>query len=280
MIGSRSSLRSFREAPGVTFKTAGNYLKADLTRRGDISGYQRLQDQVRNLIRTGVDGQPEGPIDLALARRQSWQAVFLDLDATVIEQETIVELGRELGVASAMEQITEAAMAGAIPFTNALEQRVRLLQDLPEHQLENVLNRLTLRTGVEKFAAHASRRGVKLYLVSGGFTQIAIPIAKRLGCAGCFANTLEVAGKRLTGAVVGTVVDGAGKRQYLDHQMAEQGFDQATVVGVGDGANDRKILDGVGLAIGCRPKPVLCNKLDGRFDSADFAFLENLLFPS
>jgi phosphoserine phosphatase len=205
------------------------------------------------------------------------KAFFFDMDSTVIGQETIVELAEAAGKRSEVEKITERAMQGELDFAEALHQRVAVLKDLPESILSLTQPRLVIEPGLKKFAELTSSLGINCYLISGGFIELAKPIADELNFAGCHANRLEVINGRLTGKITGEIVDAQSKAQYLKKTCSELGLSTKEVVAVGDGANDLLMMELAGLSIGYKPKSALYSVVDALNHSGSHAFLIDFL---
>ncbi len=209
-------------------------------------------------------------------RERPIRAIFFDMDATVIKEETIVVLAEFAGLSERVSEITERAMKGELDFREALTERVALLKNLPVTILEQAFSRLTLNPGIAEIIGFFKERGIPSYLISGGFLELAGPLAERLGFAGCHANTL---GKRLgvlTGEVVGAIVDAEAKRAFLLSTCKELGISPLDACAVGDGANDLPMMLESGDRIGFRPKPVLWPHLTGVNWVGDHRFLEVL----
>ena len=192
-----------------------------------------------------------------LPRPKSLKAIFFDMDATLIEQETIDELAKEAGVYDQVRAITERAMAGQLDFTTSLRERVAALNGLPVSIIRTVLSRLTLQPGVEQLAQEAERQGLQLFLISGGFVPIAESFAHQLNFSGFHANNLEIVSNTLTGKVSGTIVDGLEKANYVKRICTERQWSFDEIVAIGDGANDAQMLQLTPYGIGFRPKKAL-----------------------
>ena len=206
------------------------------------------------------------------------RALFFDMDSTVIEEESIVVLAAHAGVAEQVAEVTERAMAGELDFVAALRERVALLRDLPDSVFADATARLTPMAGIAELIKESAARGVPAFLVSGGFVQLAGPLAKALGFAGFHANRLGVRGGRLTGQVEGTIVDAQGKLDFVRATLDRLGIAAVEAAAVGDGANDLPMLKAVGTAIGHRPKRVLFEHVHAVNAAGDHRFLLPLLF--
>jgi phosphoserine phosphatase len=201
--------------------------------------------------------------------------VVLDVDSTVIQDEVIDLLAAEAGQQEAVAAVTERAMAGEIDFSESLHQRVALLAGLPESILPVVRDRIQLTPGARTLCRTLNRLGYRIALVSGGFMQVVAPIAKELGVAELRANTLEIEGGRLTGRVVGEVIDRPGKRKVLEDLAIRFGIPRRRTVAIGDGANDIDMLEAAGLGIAFNAKPIAKAAADA---SVSVPYLDSVLY--
>jgi phosphoserine phosphatase len=183
----------------------------------------------------------------------------MDMDSTLITIECIDELGACAGKKAEIAAITEAAMRGEIKdYKESLRRRVSLLKDLEETALLRVYEeRLRLTHGAEPLVAACKRSGVKLLLVSGGFGFFTDRLKARLGLDYTISNTLEVRGGRLTGGLVGDIVDADAKAAMFVETVRELRAPKEQTVAIGDGANDLKMMAEAGLSIAFRAKPVV-----------------------
>ena len=182
---------------------------------------------------------------------------MLDVDSTLVRGEVIDELAARAGRAAEVARITAAAMNGELDFAESLRARVAALAGLPVEVLDEVREALVLTPGARTLIRTLQRLGFRCGIVSGGFTQITDPLAETLGLDFAAANTLEVADGRLTGGLVGEIVDRAGKARALARFAAEYGIPLEQTVAVGDGANDLDMLNAAGLGIAFNAKPVV-----------------------
>lgn len=206
------------------------------------------------------------------------RAVFFDMDATVVAQESIVELAAHANRSAEVAAITERAMAGEIEFAVALRERVALLAGLPISVLDATLAGLTVNPGIQAFVSFCRQIEVPTFLVSGGFVPLAEPLGRRLGFDAVLANRLEVAGRILTGRIDGDIIDAAAKRNFLIKKCFELGIDASKVAAVGDGANDIPMMQAAGVAIGFKPKAAVLPHVQAVNAIGDHAFLGPLLF--
>ena len=188
-----------------------------------------------------------------------FKLVAMDMDSTLINIESLDEVADYVGLKQEIATITEQSMNGTVDFTESLMKRVSLLKGLNAAALQRVYeDRVALNPGAEKLIATLKAQGIKTMLVSGGFTFFTERLKRRLGLDFAFANELEIVNGKLTGAMIGSILDPAAKAAKIREVSQALGFVQANrVIAIGDGANDRQMFDAVGTAIGYRPKAVL-----------------------
>ena len=181
-----------------------------------------------------------------------------DMDSTLINIECIDEIADMQGLKREVAAITEAAMQGEIDFRESLTRRVALLAGLPETALAEVFDhRLQLNAGAERLLQGLQRAGIRTVLVSGGFTYFTERLKARLGFDHAYANELELIDGKLTGKVVGDIIDGEAKAAHLERVRDELGLKPEQVIAAGDGANDIPMLRAAGFGVAFRAKPVL-----------------------
>ncbi len=189
--------------------------------------------------------------------RRNRRLVVFDMDSTLIEAEVIDELAKRAGVGVEVAAITERAMRGEIDFCESFRRRVALLAGLDEAVLEEVAAELRLSEGAEKLVSTLRRIGLRTAIISGGFGYFGRRLQQQLGIDYVFANELDIADGRVTGRVVGRIVDGARKAELLREIAAREGIALEQVIAVGDGANDLPMLGIAGLGIAFRAKPIV-----------------------
>jgi phosphoserine phosphatase len=192
----------------------------------------------------------------------------MDMDSTLINIECIDEIADYTGKKSAVAEITEATMRGEIKdFKESLRRRVALLEGVHADELESVYReRLRPNPGALELLAGAQQRGLYTLLVSGGFTFFTEKLRAQLGFKQTQANTLEIIDGKLTGRVLGDIVDGAAKAAYLDDACVRLGCTKANAITMGDGANDLIMMNGSGISVAYRAKPIVKEKADAAFD--------------
>lgn len=184
--------------------------------------------------------------------------LVMDMDSTLISIECIDEIADMQGLKPQVAAITESAMRGEIDFAESLRRRVALLEGLDEGALQRVYDeRLRLNPGAEAMLAALKRHGIRTLLVSGGFLFFTERLKQRLGLDYTRANTLEIADGKLTGKVLGRIVDAQGKAEALEQVRGELGLRPEQVIAMGDGANDLKMMARAGVSIAYHAKPVV-----------------------
>jgi phosphoserine phosphatase len=191
------------------------------------------------------------------------ELVAMDMDSTLITIECIDELGDLAGKKAEVAAITAQAMRGEIDYPESLRRRVQLLAGLQVAALEKVYQeRLRLTPGAHELLTACKTHGVKLLLVSGGFTFFTERLKDRLGLDYTISNTLEIERNRLTGKVLGNIVDADAKAAKFLEVMKTLGIQKHQTLAIGDGANDLKMLAEAGLSIAFHAKPVLRAQAD------------------
>ncbi len=187
----------------------------------------------------------------------NYRLAAFDMDSTLITIECVDELADFAGCKAEVAAITEAAMRGELSdYDDSLRRRVALLEGLPESALERVWNeRLQVSPGAERLLESLKMAGLKLLLVSGGFTWFTDRLCARLGIDFCRANVLEVRDGRLTGRLLGEIVNAEVKRRTLIETCTHIGCTPAQSIAVGDGANDLLMMAAAGMSVAYKAKP-------------------------
>lgn len=187
-----------------------------------------------------------------------FKLVAMDMDSTLITIECIDEIADMQGLKPQVAEITEAAMRGEIEFQESLIRRVGLLKGLEASALQRVYDqRLQLSLGAENMLKQVQQAGLKTLLVSGGFTFFTDRMKSRLNLDYSHANVLEIIDDKLTGKVIGTIVDADEKKRTVEKICVELGISPQQAIVMGDGANDLKMMGIAGLSVAFRAKPVV-----------------------
>ena len=203
--------------------------------------------------------------------------VVMDMDSTLINIECIDEIADMQGLKPQVAAITEAAMRGEIDFAESLRRRVALLQGLDASALQRVYDeRLQLNPGAEIMLAELKKHGIKTMLVSGGFTFFTERLKARVGLDFAHANTLEIVNGKLTGQVLGDIVDAQAKADWLLRIRDELGLRPEQVIAMGDGANDLKMMAQAGISIAYHAKPIVRTQASYAFNFVGLDGLVNL----
>lgn len=201
--------------------------------------------------------------------------VVMDMDSTLITIECIDEIADMYHLKPQVSAITESAMRGEIDFAESLRRRVALLEGLEESALQRVYDeRLKLSPGAENMLAKLKEHGIKTLLVSGGFVFFTEKLKARLGLDFTHANTLEIVDGKLTGKVLGNIVDAQAKANWLMHTRDALQLGSKQVIAMGDGANDLKMMTQASVSIAYHAKPVVRSQATYAFN---FVGLDGLI---
>ncbi|MEJ2181804.1 MAG: phosphoserine phosphatase SerB [Gammaproteobacteria bacterium] len=189
--------------------------------------------------------------------------LITDMDSTLISIECVDEIADFLGIKEHVATITESAMRGEIDFNTSLQQRVNLLKGLDYSALESVYQeRLKLNAGAEKLMTSLKAMGIKTALVSGGFRYFTDRLQERLSLDYSLSNVLEEKDGLLTGNVIGNIVNGEVKANFLSELAEQLNADLSQTIAVGDGANDLLMMGRAGLGVAFRAKPKVQQQAD------------------
>ncbi len=235
------------------------------------AGAQLQTAMARVAVDEGVDVALE---DYSLSRRAKRLIVF-DVDSTLIQGEVIEMLAARVGAQDTVAAITEAAMRGELDFAESLHRRVATLAGLPAEVLDEVAEELELTPGARTTLRTLRRLGYHCGVVSGGFRQVIEPLAHELMLDFVAANELEIVDGKLTGRVLGPVIDRPGKAKALRDFAQQAGVPMEQTVAVGDGANDMDMLAAAGLGVAFNAKPALREVADA---SLSHPYLDTVLF--
>jgi phosphoserine phosphatase len=234
--------------------------------------YGQLQEAMaRVAVELGIDIALE---DYSLSRRAKRLIVF-DVDSTLIQGEVIEMLAARAGAEAKVAAITEAAMRGELDFEASLRERVATLAGLPAEVVDEVADELELTPGARTTIRTLRRLGFHCGVVSGGFRKVIEPLAHELMLDYVAANDLEIVDGKLTGRVIGQIIDRPGKAKALRDFAQQAGVPMEQTVAVGDGANDIDMLTAAGLGVAFNAKPALREVADA---SLSHPYLDTVLF--
>ena len=221
----------------------------------------------RQAIRWALHSLPEVDVVVQAAEPRFRKLLVADMDSTIIGQECIDELADFAGLKREVAEITERAMQGKLDFKAALRERVALLSGLEEDAIARCLSeRVVPNPGAATLVRTMRVGGASALLVSGGFLSFAEPIAKLIGFDRVRANRLLFDGSQLSGKVEDPIVDAQSKVDSLIEVREELGLKSEHVLAIGDGANDRLMIEEAGLGVAYRAKPALAEVADARID--------------
>jgi phosphoserine phosphatase len=227
----------------------------------DISGADPVTLRTA-LARESVDRGVDVAVQRGGLHRRAMRLVVMDVDSTLVSGEALDLLAARAGCEAKVAELTAATMRGELEFAAALRERVALLAGLDAAVIDEVRAELRLAPGARTLVRTLRRLGYKCGIVSGGFTQFTDGLAADLALDYAAANTLEIQGGKLTGQVIGPVIDRAGKAQALREFAAASGVPLSQTVAVGDGANDLDMIAAAGLGIAFNAKPAVRDAAD------------------
>jgi phosphoserine phosphatase len=221
----------------------------------------------------------EHRVDIAVQRgglaRRAKRLIVMDVDSTLIENEVIDLLARQAGVEEEVAAITEQAMLGELDFAQSLQARVRLLKGLSTDVFAEVQAQLVLTPGARTLISTLQRLDHRIGVVSGGFIEVIKPLVDSLGIDFVRANSLAAENGRLTGQLLGDIVDRPGKATALREFAALAGVHLEQCVAIGDGANDLDMLELAGLGIAFNAKQIVRDRADTSFTHR---YLDSVLY--
>ena len=251
----------------------------DLKEIAKLSGASRIEGIGHNAFRLhdykvqdGVAAYcAEAKLDFAFMpqprKLSDFRLLVMDMDSTLITIETIDELADLVGRKAEVAAVTAQAMRGEIEYDESIRRRVAVLKGLPETALEQLYTeRVRLSPGAERMIAGVKKAGLKILLVSGGFTHVTERLKTRLGLDYVRSNTLAVRDGKFTGELEGRIVNADGKREALLSARDQIRAAKEQIIAIGDGANDLKFMGESGVSIAYRAKPVVREKATYCFD--------------
>ena len=221
----------------------------------------------RQAVRWALEGLERVDVFVQPEENRFKRLLVADMDSTIVGQECLDELADFAGLKREIAEITERAMQGKLDFKAALRERVAMLSGLDEDAISRCLaERVVPNPGAATLVKTMRLGGARSILVTGGFVSFADPIAKLLGFHAVRANRLLFGGKQLSGSVEDPIVDAQAKLDALVEAREEMGLSQEQVLAIGDGANDRLMIQEAGLGVAYHPKPALAEVADARLD--------------
>ncbi len=274
-----------RDITAIFLEYGINIEKTSLTAREDLISIEFLVDirggdpeVIRNRLRNEAERLG---LDIVMqpysAFKREKRLIVFDMDSTLIDAEIIDELAKEAGVYDEVKKLTEKAMRGEIRFKEALEERVKLLKGLPVDVLEKIYSKIKFTDGAKELIRSLKEAGYKVAVVSGGFSYFTDRIKKELGLDYAFGNELEIKDGKLTGRIKGRIIDAEEKARIIEEIAKKEGISPENVVAVGDGANDRLMIERAGLGIAFNAKEALKEVADGSISKENLIGLASVL---
>ena len=223
------------------------------------------------LSKVAVANRIDLSVQLGGSASQLKRVVLLDMDSTLIEEEVIDILANYAGKSQIASEITKKAMAGEMDFNHSLNSRVSLLAGLDESVLMDARKRITFTTGAQALVEQLHKLGHEVGVVSGGFIDVIEPILHSLKVDFYRANKLEIQDGKLTGKLVGKIIDSDEKANALQEFANLAGIDLQQTVAIGDGANDLKMIQTAGLGIAFNAKPKVVESADSTISFRDLS---------
>jgi phosphoserine phosphatase len=281
VIGGQISPEAFGAVANAIASAGGNIDSIERLSRYPVISYELAvsggdQSAMRSsLLVTSAGHDVDVAVQAEGLTRRSKRLIVLDVDSTLIQDEVIDLLADEAGVAAEVVELTTRAMTGEIDFAASLKERVALLRDLPVDALERVWERIRLTPGARTFVRTLHRMGMKIAIVSGGFTVFTERLKSELGLDHAYGNELEIVDGKLTGRLSGPPIDRARKASILREVAQIEGIPLDQTVAIGDGANDLDMLAVAGLGIAFNAKPVV---RDAAHTAVSVPYLDAILF--
>jgi len=281
VLSSQLSAEALRGVTSAMAEGGANIDRIVRMARYPVMAYQfELTGGDHGLLQAGLsEAAKHYQVDVSLQEqrleRRAMRLVVMDVDSTLVQGELIDELAAHAGHGASVAEITRQAMEGELGFEEALRARVELLKGLSVNVLEAVAESIALTPGARTFVRTLRRLGYKTAIVSGGFTYFTDRLEVELGLDHSFANELEIVDGRLTGKLVGPIVDRKAKADLLRRVAAAEGVPVEQTVAIGDGANDVDMLTVAGLGIAFNARAAAQEAAD---TAVSVPFLDAILF--
>jgi phosphoserine phosphatase len=282
-----------RDRPGIVASVSGIFSKNSINietikmiARGEYIAMEITVDtsdvdDVAALRKIFYGFSEETGLDVSLRKFDRFQkpkrVVIFDCDSTIIQGEVIDELAEVAGVGEDVKAMTAEAMNGNLDFQDAVRKRVSLLKGLTVAQLESLTKSIHLTPGTEDLISTLHFMGYKVGVISGGFSFFTDYLKERLGLDYVYANELEIVDGAVTGRIKGDIIDAERKGEILIEIARLENVTKDQIVAVGDGANDRFMLENAGLAIAFSPKEILKEYSDGMITTDNLSGLRYFL---
>jgi phosphoserine phosphatase len=281
VIGAQVSPDAFGAVASAIASAGGNIDSIERLSRYPVISYELAvsggdHGQMRSsLLVTAAAHNVDVAVQAEGLTRRSKRLIVLDVDSTLTQDEAIDLLAEEADVAGEVAALTARAMAGDIDFAAALTERVALLRGLPVEAIDRVWEKIRLTPGARTFVRTLRRMGMKIAIVSGGFTVFTERLKSDLGLDHAFGNELEISAGKLTGRLTSPAIDRARKASILREVAEAEGIPLDQTVAIGDGANDLDMLAAAGLGIAFNAKPVV---RDAAHTAVSVPYLDAILF--
>ncbi len=274
-----------RDVSKILFSYGVNIEKTNLTARDQLISISLEVDMrdadvetvkrtlKREIEKTGLDVVIQ-PYEIAKGEKR---LVVFDMDSTLIESEIIDELAKRAGVEKEVKELTAKAMNGELDYDTALRERVKLLKGLPVEVMERIYDNIRLTEGAKELIESLKKAGYKVALVSGGFTFFTEKLKRELELDYAFGNELEIKDGKLTGRIKGNIINAEEKARIIEEIARKEGISKENIVAVGDGANDKIMIERAGLGIAFNAKDALKDVADGLISKENLIGIASIL---
>jgi len=269
----------------LLFEMGINVEKTSLTARDKLISIDFLLDLreadpefVRNRLREQIEKMG---LDVVMRPYREFERakrlIVFDMDSTIVDAEIIDEIAKVAGVQDEVKKLTEKAMEGKINFKDALKERVKLLKGLPVEVLEKIYSEIKLTEGAKELIKSLKESGYIVAVVSGGFSYFTDRLKEELELDYAFGNELEIEDGVLTGKLKGRIIDAVEKARIIEEIAVKEGISREDIVAVGDGANDKIMVENAGLGIAFNAKKALKEVADGTISKENLIGIASIL---